>query len=323
VTGASNVLLGAFAGQHLTTGGSNLAVGHAAGSGITTSSGNTAVGYIAGYAAAGSKNVFLGFGAGYNASGSNELYVDNCYYSVSVSCDRPLIYGEFDTRFLALDGQLDVFNKSTGAAKSQLHFSQAGADVGGWLTSIGDNNFFMSSGARFDNSAGGWIQRSSDGNAVMAGSGASGYKIFTSTGTSVGLPASLLTRFHIDYNGQIGLNTYVVPGLAIATGTGAYLSAGGVWTNASSREFKEDIRELSAQDALQALDGLNPVSFKYKNTDGESHVGFIAEDVPQLVATRDRKSLSSMDVVAVLTKVVKEQQQQIAEMREELRRLRN
>jgi hypothetical protein len=35
-------------------------------------------------------------------------------------------------------------------------------------------------------------------------------------------------------------------------------------------------------------------------------VGFIAEDVPDLVSTKDRKGLSPMDIVAVLTKVVQE-----------------
>lgn len=40
-------------------------------------------------------------------------------------------------------------------------------------------------------------------------------------------------------------------------------------------------------------------------------MGFIAEDVPELVATKDRKGMSPMDVVAVLTKVVKEQQEAI------------
>ena len=41
-------------------------------------------------------------------------------------------------------------------------------------------------------------------------------------------------------------------------------------------------------------------------------MGFIAEDVPDLVATKDRKALSPMDIVAVLTRVVKEQQKTIA-----------
>ena len=40
-------------------------------------------------------------------------------------------------------------------------------------------------------------------------------------------------------------------------------------------------------------------------------IGFIAEDVPELVATPDRKGLSAMDMVGVLTKAVQEQQQTI------------
>ncbi len=43
----------------------------------------------------------------------------------------------------------------------------------------------------------------------------------------------------------------------------------------------------------------------------EEHVGFIAEEVPDLVATKERNGLSPMDIVAVLTKVVKEQQEAI------------
>jgi hypothetical protein len=324
-TGNQNSLFGAQAGTKVLNGSRNTFIGHSAGHEMFSGSNNTALGSFAAYSAvSGDSNVYLGYGAGYSAAGNYKLYIDTCYYTSQqgAACDRPFIYGEFDNRLLALDGVLDVSNKSTQVAKSQLHFSLGGTDTGGWLTSAGDNNFFMSSGARLDGPAGGWIQRSADGNAVMAGSGATGYRIFTSTGTPVGGAASLLTRFHIDYSGQIGLNTYVVPGLAIATGTGAYLSAGGVWTNASSRDLKENIRQLSAEDAMRTLEGLEPVSFQYKATDGETHVGFIAEDVPELVATRDRKSLSSMDIVAVLTKVVKEQQERLDALTEEVRRLR-
>ncbi len=46
-------------------------------------------------------------------------------------------------------------------------------------------------------------------------------------------------------------------------------------------------------------------------------MGFIAEDVPELVATKDRKGLSPMDIVAVLTKVVQRQQKEIEELKDE------
>ncbi len=46
-------------------------------------------------------------------------------------------------------------------------------------------------------------------------------------------------------------------------------------------------------------------------------MGFIAEDVPELVANKDRKGLSPMDIVAVLTKVVQRQQKDIEELKGE------
>lgn len=89
---------------------------------------------------------------------------------------------------------------------------------------------------------------------------------------------------------------------------GAYLSDDGKWMDVSSRDAKENIEQISSAQAFDALGQLEPVLYNYKITPDESHAGFIAEDVPDIVAARDRKSLSSMDVVAVLTKVVKEQQ---------------
>ena len=48
---------------------------------------------------------------------------------------------------------------------------------------------------------------------------------------------------------------------------------------------------------------------------------FLSNTGKGLVATTDRKGLSSMDVVAVLTKVIQEQQKTIDEMRARLDRL--
>ena len=72
---------------------------------------------------------------------------------------------------------------------------------------------------------------------------------------------------------------------------------------------------------MDTLKELSPVKFNYKADSKETHVGFISEDVPALVATSDRKGMSPMDVVAVLTKVVQEQQKTIAELSEKLKEL--
>ena len=62
---------------------------------------------------------------------------------------------------------------------------------------------------------------------------------------------------------------------------------------------------------MTVLRELKPTRFNYKVDKEEEHVGFIAEEVPGLLANKDRKGLSPMDIVAVLTKVVHEQQKKI------------
>ncbi len=95
---------------------------------------------------------------------------------------------------------------------------------------------------------------------------------------------------------------------SLSMSNGATCTTGGVWTNASSRTFKENIQALDTEEALNTLTRLSPVKFNYKVDKGEKHVGFIAEDAPELVSTKDRKGMSPMDIAAVLTKVVQEQQ---------------
>ena len=94
-----------------------------------------------------------------------------------------------------------------------------------------------------------------------------------------------------------------------------------MWTNSSSRELKDNIESLSVDEATEALAGLDPVKYNYKADESESYVGFVAEDVPDLVATKDRKGMSPMDVTAVLTKVVQDQQQVIADLQRRLEAL--
>ncbi len=83
----------------------------------------------------------------------------------------------------------------------------------------------------------------------------------------------------------------------------------------SSRSLKEQITALSSDEALAILAGLDPVKFAYKS-DGEQglQVGFIAEEVPDLIATHDRRGIKPIDIVAVLAKVVKDQQKAIASL---------
>ena len=94
-------------------------------------------------------------------------------------------------------------------------------------------------------------------------------------------------------------------------------------TVGSSRDIKQNIEDLTSEDAFKTLKNLAPVTYQYKADQDEKHVGFIAEDVPDMVAVNSRKGLSTIDIVAVLTKVLQEQQQIIDDQKKALQRLDN
>jgi len=148
-----------------------------------------------------------------------------------------------------------------------------------------------------------------------------------SNGTLAGRQFSILDenaladRLIINSSGQIGIGGLLNPTNPLEHANGARLTAAGVWADASSRTLKTNIQSITTREALGTLAKLNPVKFQYKAELGETYAGFIAEDVPDLVATSDRKTLASMDIVAVLTKVVQEQQKTIAKLTAKMARL--
>ena len=124
-------------------------------------------------------------------------------------------------------------------------------------------------------------------------------------------PGAPTNARYVDSTGNIGIGqanpteALHVIGNAIVSGN---LELG------SSRFIKQEIKDLALNEAINTLSALEPVMFKYKHSPEQQSIGFIAEDVPDLVATEKRNSLRPMDIVAVLTKVVQEQQKTINEL---------
>jgi len=140
------------------------------------------------------------------------------------------------------------------------------------------------------------------------------------------LPAGSSNGFAISKKGS-GAKEIIITakddpnGMRLILANGAYCD--GVWHEASSRTLKNNIKTLDTESALETFKKLEPVTFVYKANPNDPHVGFIAEDVPELVADPSRKSISTVDIVAVLTKVVQKQEETIEQMQKEIADLKN
>jgi hypothetical protein len=270
-TGVENTFLGRRAGSATTTGGDNTIMGHEAGYTNTTGMNNTFLGTSAGYLNdTGNSNLFLGYKAGYNETGSDKLYIDNS------DTAAPLIYGDFSTDKLGINGWLGV---GTQAPAYPMEVKTTGRNA-----------------------------------AIVANrsDGAINFVNATTTYGQFGTVNNFAVRILANAVWRLTLNT----DNSLAMANGATCTSGGVWTNASSIALKENITTLTGSEAVSTLQSLNPVKYNYKADKAEEYVGFIAEEVPELVAMKDRKSLSPMDIVAVLTKVTQEQQKQLQEQQE-------
>jgi hypothetical protein len=286
-TGNANTFLGLNAGVYNTTGNANTFLGLDAGYSNTTGNSSTFLGHYAGFSnTTGYGNTFLGYSAGYsNGTGAGNIFLgfnagyyetgSNKLYIANSSTSTPLIYGDFSAAKLGVNGWLGV---GTQAPAYPMEVKTSGR-----------NSVLI-------------VQR--EGGAMNFMNASTAYGQF---GTGNGYPVRIL----VDSAWRMSLNL----DNSLTMVNGASCTAGGVWTDASSRELKENIEDLSAAEAKEALQALAPVKYNYKADKDERHVGFIAEDVPELVASKDRQTMSPMNVVAVLTKVLQEQGKATEEMR--------
>jgi hypothetical protein len=111
---------------------------------------------------------------------------------------------------------------------------------------------------------------------------------------------------------------------------GAYLSSTGVWTNASSREYKQDIQPL--EDPLALLRQIDIYQYRYRadhGDDGRPHIGVLAEELPEEVASADHKGAPTGELIALslaanreLLRQLESQEARVQALTVEVQRLR-
>jgi Chaperone of endosialidase len=97
------------------------------------------------------------------------------------------------------------------------------------------------------------------------------------------------------------------------------LVVGGAISQASSAKLKDDVETLPVEDAASLLAALHPVTFRYRHDTSERrHAGFIAEEVAEVMPDADGDRVRPMDLIALLTAVVQDQQRTLARLTEEI-----
>jgi len=163
-TGNYNSALGRNALNYTKTGSSNTAVGYQAGYGFSNQSfsNNSLFGYQAGfYLKTGGNNVLIGYQAGYSLNnipgtgtgnvfigyqaGASETMANNLLYIANSNTATPLIYGDFSTSALTINGSLAITGGISGNLDVTGDISAANLNISTWNAkadySFGGNNF--------------------------------------------------------------------------------------------------------------------------------------------------------------------------------------
>ncbi|MHC1703652.1 MAG: tail fiber domain-containing protein [Tenuifilaceae bacterium] len=341
-TGSVNIIAGVNAGQNKTAGDNNVILGSYAGLDNADGSSNTFIGAGSGNSSTGSYNVFLGFNAGYSEAGNNKLYIDNS------STSSPLIYGDFSANQLTFNGGTTTIGNTSVTGNSIINGNTTtnGVTTSTLLTAssddpaiIGEHNVTSNYGVGVQG-IGGW----KGVEALTLSTSGSSYGVYT---RAVGVNTSGI-NYGIYSEATGGTSNYGVYGIA-SGGTTNYagyfagdVTVTGTFSNPSDKNLKKNINPLSG--ALKKVLKLQAVTYDWK-TDMElsemksksktdkkglvnrfnfptgTQIGVIAQEVekifPELVKT-DGDGLKSVDyvkIVPLLIEAIKEQQQQIDELK--------
>jgi len=125
--------------------------------------------------------------------------------------------------------------------------------------------------------------------------------------------SSDVDRVVISNTGNVGIGTAVPSYRLHVNGT----AAGTSWTNLSSREYKENIKMVDDSNHAEMLARLmefDLTTYKYKQEyggDGTTKLGFIAEEMPKEVLSKDGKGIDLYELLAYTIGAMKAQQKKI------------
>ncbi len=183
-----------------TTGDYNVAMGYDAIRSLSSGNNNTAIGTGAGYNnSTGNYNVFIGNNAGYNETGSNKLYITNS------NTAYPLIYGDFNTGLLTINGDLTIKDGTQGAGKV---FTSDANGLGSWQSTAKSHTLYYGApNVSPWESADGFYRNSTQ--FYINASGSSSDAALIPINLPVGATVTAITYYYTDTNSTVNLEMKV------------------------------------------------------------------------------------------------------------------
>ena len=212
---------------------------------------------------------------------------------------------------------------TTGSYNTAIGYASAFQTTGSYNTTVGYTALYASA-ASSGNTAVGYTALNlttgsnntgignTAGAAITTGTGNvvigcnDGTTIATATNNIILADGSGNVRMRVTSAGDVGFG--VVPTLgALQMASGAYVTAGGTWTNASDVALKQSFAPVDSASILDAVTALNVDKWEYKAEPGVVHIGPTAQDFKALfgVGANDT-SISTVDAIGVLLSAVKE-----------------
>ena len=141
-----------------------------------------------------------------------------------------------------------------------------------------------------------------------------GFRIFTASNLSTG----------VTIQSGASVSNWGQSNAVISTSTGAFLSTGGVWTNASDVNRKHLFENISGEDILLKLRHLPITRWSYRSeNDNIKHIGPMAQDFYAAFGLgNDEKSIGTVDADGVALASIKALESRTSKMLTELEKLK-
>lgn len=246
--------------------------------GITWATGATAIGYKA--SANQGNTIALGANASAGVTGSIAI---GSSASAGSNNDNIAIGSSAST---GSQNSIVIGNTASGGSNSKDAIA-----IGTSATSSSSNSIIIGNTAK--------------GTTNSANSIALGYNLTVSNPNTTAIGSSAVTVAL--FNGANYSNSKaIVVGTDNTNGNGAYLTTGGVWTNASDKNLKESFSKVSGAEVLAKIMALDVTKWKYKGTN-EYHIGPMAQDFFAAFSLgTDDKHISSLDPSGVALVAIQE-----------------